>query len=113
MINIPGYKTHEKCPITPGCTAQRIFESDADGKMYSLLMDAKDFIEHSCRVRGSEKPQVAYLGEWFNKRTNRTRWIGPARLETAVQRRPTDTHSSDDDWVYKGAKISKLDWMDT
>lgn len=107
--NIPGWTRHEICPITPGCTAKVVWV-DADGTVWRLNPKTRnDFVIHQCQVKGSNKPQIAYLGEWYNERTGRTRWTGPERLETSA-RKPPATSGNRNEWIFIRVHTSPLKW---
>lgn len=104
--NIPGWARLEQCPKTSGCAA-RVVWKDADGNLFRLDGRSGDFVEHHCQVRGSEKPTVAYLGEWYNPKTNRTRWVGPKRLRESAQRPPMDNSKL---WKLRSVLRATLVW---
>lgn len=113
VINIPGFTRLEECPRTIGCTAKVVWK-DADGNLFRLDTNhGGDFVPHECLVRGSEKPSFAYLGEWYNKNTQRTRWVGPKRLERSVMKRPADKRAKPGDWQLVRTMVAKLEWEDS
>lgn len=108
--NIPGWTRLEECPRTIGCTAKVVWR-DADKNLFKWDPTQLDFVPHECLVRGSEKPQVAYMAEWYNHRTGRTRWVGPERLERTVRKPPADKRNRSSDWELKNVYISNLEWV--
>lgn len=104
----------ERCPLSPECTQTRLFTGN-DGKVYRFDVRDNKFKTHTCTTKiVSEKPQLAYLGEWYNKRTGRTRWIGPERMRKSVERPPQDSQfrkrGGDSDWEHKETYIATTDW---
>lgn len=104
--NIPGWTRLESCPATPGCSA-RVLWKDADQKLFRLDTRSGGFVPHICHVRGSETPEIAYLGEWQNERTKQTRMIGPKRLRRSAENAPGDNKK---EWILKRVLISELNW---
>lgn len=104
-----------KCPKTPECSAKLLYRDD-EGNLYTLNIKGREFRPHICNTRNSGvKPSVAYLGEWYNKETKRTRWLGPERLRRTVEKPPYDERyrrrgSQETPWILKRVLISELDW---
>lgn len=106
-----------KCPAKPECVAKVVFRDEETGKLYRLDTKAKEFIPHVCTTKGSsEFPIIAYASAWLNKETGKTRYLGPARSRSTVEKSPYDDRyrkrGSDvnDVWDLKGLFIAKLDW---
>jgi hypothetical protein len=104
----------DRCPVSPECTQTRLFQGN-DGKVYRYDVRSNKFMPHTCNTRiVSEKPQLAYLGEWFNKRTQRTRWIGPKRMRKSVETPPKDQgfrkRGGDRDWELRQTWVATTDW---
>lgn len=105
-------KTLAHCPISPECTAKKLYQDD-DGKVYRI--SGSSFVPHLCTVKNSEKPELAYLGEWFNHDTGRTRWIGPVRMRRTAEIAPTDGRfkrrgAAKTGWELMGVHITDLKW---
>lgn len=83
-------KKLDHCPITPECVQRRLFEQD--GIIYRYSERAGTFIPHVCSSKGTEskKPDMIFVAAWRNKRTGRTRWIGPMRMRKSVDQPPSD-----------------------
>src|SRR5690606_37882977 len=101
-MDIPGYTKLSRCPKTPECTRKALWRKNDTGELFHLKARAMDFVAHTCNVRGSELPKHVFIGEWYNKRTGRTRWVGPFRLQKSAEKRPADRTSGPEDWDYKG-----------
>lgn len=106
--NIPGWARLEQCPKTPGCSA-RVVWRDADNKLWRLDTRIGEFTPHHCQVRGSDAPTIVYLGEWYNKETGRTRWIGPKRVRKSAEIAPADKSKN---WKHISTKIGTITWED-
>jgi hypothetical protein len=109
-------KKLERCPITPECTMTRLWQGE-DGKVYRFDVGTDKFVLHICNSRGkSQKPTIAYLGEWLNVRTGRTRFIGPHRMRRSAETAPYDkafkkrSQGHDEDWVLRDVWMTKLKW---
>lgn len=102
----------DRCPITPECTARKLFRDEADGKLYYMEARSKELKPHKCNVRGSEEPEYAYLAVWKNKRTGRTRYVGPVRQRRSALLLPADSRSDETMWELLSLKRSKVAWED-
>lgn len=109
-MDIPGYTKLKRCPKTPECTRRALWRRDDTGELFQLGKKGTDFVEHACTVKGSELPKHVYIGEWHNKRTGRTRWIGPTRLRRSAEIVPNDYTSAPEDWELKGTLIGSINW---
>lgn len=103
-----------QCPVTPECTARKLYR-DPEGNVYRLDVKRGEFVSHACSVKGSEKPALMYLGEWYNTVTKRTRWIGPTRLRSSAEKPPTDQRyrkrgSAITEWVLVKVWVTQADW---
>lgn len=101
-----------KCPRTPECTAKKLYRDGDD--LYSVTAKG-ELVLHTCTTRGSEKPKLAYLGIWYNKRTRRTRYVGPYRARISVEKAPnnfagTKRNEPFENWVLQEVLISELEW---
>lgn len=83
-------KKLDHCPITPECVQRRLFEQD--GTIYRYDERRGLFVPHACTSRGTEsvKPDMVFIAQWRNKRTGRTRWMGPTRMRKSVELPPSD-----------------------
>lgn len=101
----------EKCPLNEWCRAGHLYKI---GDTIFTFNDRRHFVLHTCLTRGagSEKPEVAYIGKWYNKRTNATRWTGPVRMPRSTKLPPPDGLNDRDrnDWEFQGTWRSALDW---
>lgn len=112
-MNLPERLT--KCPRTPECTAKVVFR-DSEGNLFRLDARSQSFEPHKCNAQSaSELPAMAYVGEWFNKRTRRTRFIGPVRMRKSAEIPPKDEgyrkRGSDDNWELKNVYVTSLNWQ--
>jgi hypothetical protein len=80
--------------------AKKVFIDQDTGTIYRMDPRALTFVPHECNVRGSELPTRVYVGKWFNRRTQRTRWIGPFRMRKSAENPPKDnkTRHGHDEW---------------
>lgn len=111
-------KKLDHCPITPECVQRRLFEQD--GNIYRYDERKGIFLPHTCTSKGTEskKPDMIYLGEWRNRRTGRTRWVGPNRMRKSVEVPPADngkvTGRSPDqraeEWALVETYVARIDW---
>lgn len=110
-MNLPGYTVLETCPITPGCGRTGLHRHNDTGEVFQLNKANYTFEKHVCKsAKTGDKPTVVYLGEWFNKRTKKTRFIGPTRLPKSARLMPKDERSGNDDWELKGTYVAELNW---
>jgi hypothetical protein len=115
-MSLPRKLDH--CPRTPECMAKAVWIDDDTGSLFRMDGKHQAFVPHLCTVRGSEKPKMVYLAEWYNTRTQRTRWVGPARMRSSVEkppgdgivRRPSRSQSADPQWVLRDTYVMEGDW---
>jgi hypothetical protein len=108
-----------KCPAKPECVAKIVFKDEDTGKLYRLDTKAKEFVPHVCTTKGaSEFPTVAYASEWLNTETGKTRYLGPSRARSTVEKAPYDERfrkrgtDANPVWVLKGVFIvADLAWQ--
>lgn len=103
----------DKCPITPECTAKKLYRDKETGHLFVVSAHG-ELLDHKCTVRSSLPPKVVYLGVWYNKRTKRTRYVGPQRMRKSVEIAPNDysgtkknEHGS---WMLQEVRVSNLEW---
>lgn len=108
-----------KCPAKPECVAKIVFKDEDTGKLYRLDTKAKEFVPHVCSTSGASKlPNVAYASEWFNTETGKTRYLGPARSRSTVEKTPYDERfrkrgpDANQVWELKGVFITYLAWSE-
>lgn len=102
-------KKLNKCPRSPECVNRLLYQDD-EGNLWNVDHN-KDFVEHKCSVKGSDKPAVVYLAEWLNNATGRTRWVGPVRMKDSTKLPPPDKYRARGDvWELKGVYISDTNW---
>jgi hypothetical protein len=106
----------DHCPVTPECVAKVLFLSE-DGEVYRFSNHGNLFTKHICTTRNaSQKPTIAYLGEWLNQRTGRTRWTGPFRMRRSAESPPYDkafrrrSGGHEDAWKLKEVYVAKTEW---
>lgn len=109
-MDIPGFEKLDKCPITPGCTARLLFRHIDSGTIYRLAQREAGMTTHECKARLSEKPSSVFLGEFFNSRTGKTRYVGPARLQRSAEKTPKDDTSSPEDWKHIDTYEGTITW---
>lgn len=112
-MSIP--KRLSKCPAARECSTGVVFQDEETGNLYRFDERTKKFIDHKCSTRNaSEAPKLVFLGEWYNKETGRTRYLGPERMRKSVERAPNDEayrkRGSNPAWVHKQTFIAELDW---
>lgn len=101
-----------KCPITPECTSKKLYKDD-DGGIFRLD-PKKGFVPHVCNARGSEMPKLMYVGEWYNKATKRSRFIGPFRMRRSAEIPPPDSNyrkrGGNPVWQLKDTWVTETNW---
>jgi hypothetical protein len=107
---IPGYEILKSCPVNKGCSAKKIYKHKETGNLYNLLVNKGEMKEHSCTTRGSELPVKVYAAAWFNKRTGRTRYLGPTRLLRSVTKAPKEDTSTAEDWTMTDSFEGTVTW---
>ena len=109
-MELPGHKTHAKCPQTPGCATKQVFENLATGEYF--IVHAKNGLKkHYCRVMGGTRPRQVFIGEWRNTVNNRIRLSGPHRLEDGAYNPPVDNNYKRDDWTLLGVYRGDITWI--
>lgn len=109
-------KRLDKCPISPECVHRKLVQDPDTGKLYQIDKSG-NFVTHVCTSKGthSNKPEVAYMGEWLNEETKRTRWIGPERMRKSAEKAPYDERyrkrgSKYTPWKLVATYITKFNW---
>lgn len=105
---IPGMTKLNECPKTLGCDSKSLWQ-DVEGGLWRFSQMDHTFLEHICRIPKNEKPEYSYMGEWFNKRTGRTRWITGTLLRS-VKIAPVSRTAPKEEWELKNTFVSKLSW---
>jgi hypothetical protein len=101
---MPFPKELDHCPTTPECRARKLYQDD-EGNIFKFDLETGKFKPHVCNSVGitSELPQTVFAGEWFNKRTHRTRFTGPFRIRSSAIKPPPEKVNG------RGAKYDKKD----
>lgn len=101
-------RTLDHCPLQIECCAKLVYVED-DDSVWSIVKGK--LVEHRCNTRTSDIPKFAIMGEWFNKRTGRTRYTGPYRSRrTAMAPPPSKREGPVEDWEFKQLHVAKLEW---
>jgi hypothetical protein len=109
-----------KCPITPECSKRILYidvplEDVTPENVFAINVE-RDMVQHVCTYnRPQGKPETAYLGVWLNKRSKRTRYMGPFRTRAQAEKTPKDDHRDPsrrdvDEWKLLETCITELKW---
>ncbi len=96
------------CPITPNCRFENLY--DIGGELFFAGARDGQFKRHHCRSDHRTIPTTFFVAEWFNLRTQRTRFMAPTLVKANAARANPEGNRNREDWqlvqIHRASDIS-------